>query len=217
MSDTNAVTIPVPTADALPIEGVALEPLDNSACAACVNWLLTPGSTRPSGLPDGVYHAALQCSDSLVWGIGDDNGWQWASDAYREKSVRPIRSPRRENLLEARVFRDELEILLWRDEPFTPAQFRGRIARDSVSAGHKRLERFYQFHKADEYKRRELSPDFVEWSEGGGNTTVMPQGAGINVRAYLQPDADTGLLRVALTRFVSIQPNAPVPNAVKES
>jgi hypothetical protein len=212
MTETNTAIVPPSNAGDLSLQGVVLESLDSAACAPYIAWMLTPSSPLPSGLPQRKYHAVLQCSDSLVWGIGDENGWQWASDADKA-----IRAPCCKNLLEARIFREDMEILIWRDEPFSSAQFRGRIAQESACSDEYRpLERFYCF-AGKEKSASSLPSTFVKREEPGGNTTVTPEGAGVSIRAYLQPDADTGLLRVALTRFVSILPHVPASPNSKES
>lgn len=164
---------------------------------------LLAGEPLAAELPDGLsgdslHYAVLQCTDTFVWGVPDGAGWLWSNDA--DPALRP---PRLETLLEARLFGPDAEILAWRDAS-TSREFAARLAVDAevpedvVLAP---LDREAAF--AGTPKDLPGTP-FRRWTTGGGKVTVAPAGSRLRVREYLGACPDTGVLRIAMTRFLEV-------------
>lgn len=197
----------------LQLEGAELIVLAPPRAAEAIEWLLL-ASPRPDAVPEGLRWAVAQAADTFVWGVYTGQCWKWATqDADRE-----ARAPCRETLLEVRAFSAEAELLLWRAEKV----FAGRILRDaardkglevgsSYHATHAPIDRRSYFLPArDEegfltgYISKTADPDFLWRQEGNGRTTVTPTGMGVLLRNYMEQCQDTGMIRIAATRFHSI-------------
>lgn len=194
------------------LEGAMLLPLTPLEASEAVDWLLAV-SPRPQPVPEGLLWAVAQAADAFVWGVRTDEAWRWASqDADRE--ARPLR---RKTLLEVRAFFSDAELLLWR----TGAAFAGRILCDAGgdeatdgSPSHAALSPldrrccFLPVPNEDGVPTGRVSktpdPEFLRREEGNGRITVTPLGTGILFRNYLEQCQETGMLRVAATRFHSI-------------
>jgi hypothetical protein len=206
------------TAMTLRLEGAELIEVTPAEALKAVEWLLA-ARPRPSMIPEGLCWAVAQAVDTFVWGICTTEAWHWAThDADHE--VRPA-SPK--TLLEVRAFSADAEMLIWRNEN----GFAGRILRDvvqnqedavinsEVSSSAKaaklpidRLSYFLPVPDEDGQLTGRVSstadPRFLRREEGNGRTTVTPGVAGISFRKYLEQCQETGMLRIAATRFHSV-------------
>lgn len=174
------------------IHGAEITPLADTEIV--LQWLLDEKLSESS---TAHYFGVLQCSDAFVWGLWDNNSWKWAYEAAPNQ----IRKPCRATLMEARIFSDDEEILLWRTGNFDDEKFCGRTVKD--------LEDCEPDYKPIEQRAKFVGTgtrvgDFVVRVQSGGAVTVTPPGNEIIMKQYLQEDEDTGALRIALTRFVNI-------------
>lgn len=217
--DTALPLLLSPTSNSLHLLGGFVTPIVNADL--WIEWLLNDSAQTSQDIFTGLYWAILQCTDSLVWGLYDGQRWVWSSDADRN-----IHSPERYTLLEGRVFGLEREVLIWRKEPLFREQFQGRILCDDSNAAllsvrcplittlyfeppiDKPIEEDPEGNwKPNPLKRaRPIPLDLRFWKREmpGGNITVTPKGTGVEVKQYLQEDAQTGALRVVACRAVRI-------------
>lgn len=178
------------------LHGAALTPLDGNVSKELVAWLLDGQGECP--LPDfSPQWAVLQCSDALVWGVWRDGRWVWASEA----DPVGIRKPTAATLLEARIFGPEAEALVWRSGGGWAGR---RLADDpAVAAALKPICRSLRFD-GDESDKSTLPHGFVAHVTTGGRVVVAP-GRELKTREYLADVDNTGLLRIAATRFVEVK------------
>jgi hypothetical protein len=145
-----------------------------------------------------------------------------------------VRKPSLKTLLEARVFGQDAtvpEVLIWRTD-FDTVQFAGRLLGDTVEplaadSPYRPLPREAAFlpteldtHRPSRANRQRPDPNtaklFVELDGGrfarrttlDGRITVTPPGWAVALRDYPEEDEATGILRIALTRFVGLVPIA---------
>ncbi len=193
------------------LEGAVLLPITPLEASEAVDWLLA-ASPRPQSVPEELQWAVVQAADAFVWGVRTDEAWRWATQ-HADREARPLR---REALLEVRAFFSGAELLLWR----TGAAFAGRILCDvsgeapggspsptALSPLDRRCFFLPVPNEDGALSGRVLTtpdPGFLRREEGNGRTTVTPLGTGILFRNYLEQCQETGMLRVAATRFHSI-------------
>jgi hypothetical protein len=166
--------------------------------SAVAKWLLDAGPA-PAGVDASWQCALVQCTDTLVWGVLRAGHWRFSSDADRE-----LRRPRLDRLLEARVFGRGSEALLWRTE----GRLSGRLLADGAGqepAVQPRDRRFW-FDCEDRGPTDLGDPDFVAYRTPAGRRVVGPCGSGILVRDHFVESVETGLVRLAATRFVEVLP-----------
>lgn len=177
--------------------GAKLTPVDNGI--RCVNWLL---ENRPQPLRGEYKYAVLQCTDSLVWGVYFDRRWLRADRVDAD-----IRPPRISSLLEARIFGCDHEILIWRTGDFNSIAFAGRVLADA-----KRLPEPLDRPMLRESRflgaPMKLSRHFVKRRTQSGQIVVTPIGRSVLIKEYLAVCPETGVLRIAATRFVEILDHA---------
>jgi hypothetical protein len=137
--------------------------------------------------------AVIQCTDTLVWGIYDSYGWKFASDIDPD-----IRPPKVETFIEARIFDENEEALIWQDAK----GFHGRRLKSKDCAGELMpMDRIASFDENDDSQTSEkLSAGFIKRINPGGRILVTPPGKGLCIKEYLEED-DCGILRIAVTRF----------------
>jgi len=181
-------------------KGVSLTPIPDAAPllrALLAGGLLT--ASLPKGVPgESFRYAVLQCTDTFVWGISGAAGWLWSSDADTE-----LRHPRLETLLEARIFGPEAEILAWRSSPAS-ATFAGRLAVDDNAPAEAWLAPLDREAAFVGSKTPLSNTHFGCWTTGGGKVTIAPCGSRVRVREYLSVCPETGVLRIAMTRFLEV-------------
>jgi hypothetical protein len=146
--------------------------------------------------------AVLQCTDTFVWGIpasGENEiGWVWSSDA--DSALRP---PCLENLLEARVFGPDAEVLVWRGDSGS-MDFVGRLATDGDISEDKLLAPLDRMAAFTGHCHTIPGLAFQRWTTDGGKVTVTPLGSHLRIREYLCTCDNTGVVRIAMTRFLEI-------------
>jgi hypothetical protein len=182
--------------------GATVRTLDSDAAAAILAWLFDSNAGAPFADAEAARfeYALLQCADTLVWGVYEAGNWTWAD----EQPDSEVRQRRWEALQEARIFGPTMDILIWS----AGGGFRGRLLTGAAnSPGRESLRRFAAWDQADD-------PDWAEGTVGdafcwrrttGGRVTVTPRGTGVELLDYLSEDEETGVLRVAATRFVTVR------------
>ncbi|GEM_PF-3518159 len=183
-------------------------------------WLWGGAKPTSETVPDTFDYGVLQCTDSFVWGICTDGVWRWSSSVEPHTPQSPgVIAPQTHTLLEARLFGTEAELLLWRSGNFADETFCGRILRDaSADETVAPLTAWTAFspptdqpkHPRKEKQRlaayvETLADGFVRRTQTNGCITVTPAGSYIRLKHYLEEDTTTGVLRIAATRFVSIE------------
>lgn len=147
----------------------------------------------------GYAHAVLQCHDGLIWAVRDDvRRWVFASEADPDH----VRPPRLVALQEIRLFGPDAEALVWR----TDSGFAGRFLKDTPEAADAQVAPLERFARFEGRAERTAHPAFVRRRSGSGRVTVTPLGGGVRVKEYLEQCPQTGVLRIAATRFVEVFP-----------
>lgn len=190
------------------LAGCLIEPLDDSGCRATLAWVTGTGGTPTT---DGVEWLLAYCYDGVTWGRLDHNTSEWrlACTAFAARAPMPVE----QDLLELRLFGKAFEILIWREG----RGFRGRRLSDQpCSEEHLR--------PMDE-SRILLGDRLLEAPKGGFSRVGSPTGAEqvvpveisdevfpkspwplrLYVRHYLEPDDETGAVRIGATRLVGLE------------
>jgi hypothetical protein len=186
------------------LHGATLTPLNDDMAKRLVAWVLDRKGDCPLASFSPQW-AVLQCDGTLVWGIRHSSDWRWAHEV--DKGIRY--PPSLGTLREARIFGRDAEALVWR----AGGRLAGRLLADdpAVSEELKPIERKLVF-EGDEEDEGTLAHGFIKHVTGGGRIVVAP-GRKLVTREYLADvedpyvaDAnDTGLLRIAATRFVEVK------------
>ena len=194
---------------------------------AVLAWLWGETTTAPESLAYPFAYAVLQCTDSLVWGIFADGRWHWSSSVEPQTAQKPgAIAPTTRTLLEARLFGKDAELLLWRTADFDAETFHGRILSDGKwTEGVKPLDVEMSFSPAEDQPKhprtkkiikgatvKPLGEGFVRRTQTNGCITVTPKNSWVQLRHYLAEDSTTGVLRIAATRFVSLEPTRQKAN-----
>ena len=201
------------------IHGAQFAPVDD--WDAILAWLFATEAETVSKERAAKYdYAMLQCTDSFVWGVCKAGVWQWGSEPVDPD----VRAPSRQTLLEARVFGKDGELLLWRNGDFDANTFAGRLLTDTTAnAETPTLTTYLEFAPARKHQRdrrtgkptrgmmvERLNDEFMRRELPNGCITVTPHGERVELRHYLGENPQTGVLRIAATRFVAIhQQSAP--------
>ncbi|BDI31525.1 hypothetical protein CCAX7_35760 [Capsulimonas corticalis] len=161
----------------------------------CLRWLLEKGADAPIGFSSPTVWAVVQCGDTLAWGQYGQAQWRWTSELDSE-----VRAPAIANLFEARVFSREREALIWRRDD---GKFAGRTVTDATisDALLAPIDEEWLFEGKVSGSQGDL---FVSRKLLGGNVSVTPQGRGVCIRHYVEADLNTGLLHIALSRFLEL-------------
>lgn len=173
------------------IHGAELISISDESAKHLFHWLINEeGNPIESFSPRW---AVIQCTDTLVWGVFDNDEWKLASEVDTF-----IRRPCEMTFIESRIFNEDMEVLIWRDN----AGFHGRMLKDKqCSPEAQPIDRKSRFNENDDKKTREyLSNIFLRRSNPGGRVLVTPPGDFLIIREYLSQD-EYGVLRIALTRF----------------
>lgn len=170
--------------------GARIEGIDADAAA---QWLL---SGDEACAPPGFANcwALVELPDALVWGCRSDGLWTWSLTAGASLAGREG------DILEARIFNQQSEILLWRSE----GRLTGRRLSESAETFEPWLEPIERRHLFATTKVGELKGAFRRYEDAVGRALDAPDGKGVVVRSYLTQDSETGSARVAATRFVEV-------------
>jgi hypothetical protein len=152
-------------------------------------------------------YAILQCHDTLVWGYPQrdgerDDAWRWSSDA--DGSLRP---PKPDSVIEARIFGENAELLVWRSGTEYIGRYLADSDKDVLSDLSPDLLPMAGELLFDEVPTKSYDIDaghFVCRSDGGGRTTITPPGSSIKIKSYVSENQETGGIRITATRFVSL-------------
>jgi hypothetical protein len=188
------------------LHGASITALEPSEASEFVQWLT--GGAAPDARQEYQY-AVVQSTDRFTWGKLQSESWSWGEKLAPEKTT----------ILEARIFGEKTEALIWRQGN----EFRGRILQDGAVP----VEHDIQPLKRDAYrifldnspkpykipKGIDCADGFIVRVSSGGNITVTPDaGNVIDVCHYVSECPDTGVLRIAATRFVGFGSSAPSEN-----
>jgi CRISPR-associated protein (TIGR03984 family) len=202
-------------AEASPVlAGCDLSMLDSAACERYLGWLLGEKEANEPEGARGLAWALAHCDDGVTWGRHDASAkvWHFGNQAIPEvsPSIRP------EALQELRVFGEAGEVLIWR----TDAGLRGRMLLDASPGADRSNES--DFLRPSNESRILRGDHVVEQCEHGfsrvgdrtGAEQVLPlevtkeqlhaAQVRLEVRHYYQSDADTGAVRIAATRLVTL-------------
>jgi CRISPR-associated protein (TIGR03984 family) len=186
------------------VSGCALRPLEAAECEALVSWLRGEGAA-----PEGV--------EGLAWALGHfDDGVTWCrleGERWRRgDEVAPALCPaiRRERLQELRLFGEGAEILIWR----SPRGLRGRRVSEAEGAEEALRPSDRAWILRGDQVEGSLSGGFTQVVDGSGAGQVLPlvvtaeqlkaRKVMLHVKHHYQRDAESGAVRVALTRLVKV-------------
>lgn len=197
-----------------PLAGCDLTPLDSPTCERYISWLLGEENTAVPEEASGLVWALAHCDDGVTWGCYDAaaRAWRLGNQVAPEVSP-PIRS---ETLQELRLFGEDGEVLIWR----TDAGFQGRVLREADPAAD-RNDEANPLRPLDESRVlrgalvvAQCEHGFTHIGDGTGAEQVLPLAVSneqlrnaqirLNVCHYYESDADTGAVRIAATRFVTL-------------
>ena len=111
------------------------------------------------------------------------------------------RKPTPESLFEARLFCEVGELLLWRSHEHFAGRYIAESATPPVELDLRPIDGWSKFSGVVEMIPN--SP-FVRRVTKGGSITVTPPGVGVKIHSYVCENVETGCVRVAATRFISI-------------
>jgi len=190
------------------LAGCVIEPLVDSTCRDLLAWVV---GSRGAPTTDGVELLLAYCYDGVTWGRldRDTRGWQLACLPFPARAPKP----KEENLLELRLFGREFEILIWRQG----RSFGGRTLRDHPWG--------QDYLRPIDESRILLGDRLLEGPKGGFSRVGSPTGTEqvvpvevsedafqksswplrLHVRHYLEPDEETGAVRIAATRLVKLE------------
>jgi hypothetical protein len=173
------------------LHSAELTPITNDEAEKLFNGLMSKTSYPPSTF--SPKWAVIQCTDTLVWCIHDSDGWKLASDIDPD-----IRPPKVETFMEARIFDENEEALIWQDaNGFHGRRLKSKDRAEEVTP----LDRISAFDENNDTTTREqLSCGFIKRRNPGGRILVTPPGEALCIKEYLEED-DCGILRIAVTRF----------------
>lgn len=190
-------------ADAL--VGCRLEPLSDAL--AWLRWVTGEDEPPAQAREQELKWLLAHCLDGVTWGYSGEAGWRLGCRAFPEISP----EPRRDTLLELRLFGPRAEVLLWSD----PQGLRGRILEEDDPA-----EEGGPLAPAEEalillgdrpLDRRE---GFTRLRARTGAEQVVPVEVEIEdleahrwrleLRHYFHREPDTGAVRVAVSRLVDL-------------
>ena len=166
------------------------------------------GAEAPQIDPDLRWLLAY-CHDGVVWGRREGDSWQLACEAFPEVSPRP----QRRNLLEARLFGPQAEILLWQAEGAFHAR---RMATQSGPEGHPLAPKQETYLVRGDRVLAAARNGFTLVGDASGSRQAVPlrcgdddlrqgQGLRLEVCHYLEQDPESGVVRVAASRLVDLK------------
>jgi len=175
-----------------------------------LEWIV--GSHAPAGIGGGFSWLLAHCTDGVIWGRlpAESNSWLLASAVFPDVSPSISES----NLLELRLFGEKKEILMWKndgvlagrliddkedvkdDYPTKPHVEDRILLGDRLRAGPK--GGFSLVGSAD--GKQQTVP--IECSEQDFRNGRWP--LRLRVRHYFEQDPNTGVVRVAAGRLVSV-------------
>lgn len=201
--------------------GATLEPLDVADCAAYLSW--AGGGAAPPGAAG--YRWLLAHSDAgVTWGRLDGGRWTLSSSLFPRISP-PLRASA---IQQVRFFGPTAEALIWRtaqgprgrvladdgdlaaDNPLRPADGRQVLIGDRLLDGP--VEGFSLIGDGDGSRHAvPLALGADAFAVDGGRARWWP--ARLALRSYFEQDAETGAVRVAVSRLVDLFVQPPASDA----
>lgn len=194
------------------LAGCELSVLDSAACQRYLAWLLGEDEAAAPEGAIGLDWVLAHCDDGVTWGRHVSGVWRLGNQVAPEVSP-PIH---RESLQELRLFGETSEILIWR----TDAGLRGRVIRDGGPAPDPG-DTSNPLRPSDDSRIlrgvhvvAQREHDFTHVGDRTGAEQVLPLAVTIEqlrtgqvrlaVRHYFESDAETGAVRIAATRLVTL-------------
>ncbi len=186
-------------------EGCKIEPLDNKACQAVLEWVAGGAGPRQGG---AFTWLLAHCHDGVTWGRLDGVNWRWHLSSTPFPDLCPCICE--SNLLEMRLFGSEMETLIWRigsgflgrcliDEP---EQDKGSYDETRILLGDRILEAakdgFTCVDTAAGMKQA-VPLECTDQDFTGGRWPLR-----LKVRHYFEEDQETGAVRVVASRLVDV-------------
>ena len=190
------------------LSGCTIAQLDREACQQVLAWIT--GRTNPTEGGNDLKWLLAYCHDGVTWGKYDAIAWRLSSTAFPD--LCPAVSSR--NLLEARLFGEKEEIMIWR----AGGGFAGRRLADAPERGTEEATR-----PDDEI--RILAGDrlidgpkygFSRLATAAGTQQAVPLECAeadfrsgrwpfrLKVRHYFEKNSTTGVVRVGASRLVDV-------------
>lgn len=195
------------------LTGGALSLLDADACQRYLSWLLGDRDPASEG-PFGLNWALVHCDNGVTWGRFDAGAGIWRLGNLIVPEVSP--SIRRESLHELRLFGETGEVLIWRME----TSLQGRVLRDSDPASDPG-DGSNPLRPSDDSRIlrgahvvAQCNHDFTHVGDRTGAEQVLPLAVTaeqlrtgqvrLAARHYYESDSETGAVRIAATRLVTL-------------
>jgi len=188
---------------------IRLEPRQVEAILRAV----VEGDGLPEGLA-GLRWLLATCHDGVVWGELRDGGLALSSAAFPEVSP----TPRRESLLELRLFGPAAEIRVWRtDDGFAVRRIESAGGETSAALAGSPAEPKRESWLLVGDRFRDARDGFTLVTGDGGKRQAVPLTIDedrsdqdlpvrLEVCHHLEQDGETGAVRVALTRLTGLAP-----------
>jgi CRISPR-associated protein (TIGR03984 family) len=189
------------------LAGCLLRGLDVGACERYIAWLRAEAVDGPLSEAAELELALAHCDDGVTWGRYDREAKRWQLGHQHVPSVSP--AIRRTTIQEVRMFGPRCELLIWRSD----GSFRGRVLKDSGEprdgadplrpADERRIVRGTQV-------RGTYARQFTHVTDGTGAEQVLPievsdpRSVRLHIRNYFQQDPNSGAVRIAATRLVTL-------------
>lgn len=160
-----------------------------------LDWLLCSDARGIWLDSENPVWARVACTDTLVWGVLRHGKWLLSSSVDVG-----IRTPKKTRIIEARIFSEEQDVLIWRTDA---NGFTGRVAREQPGAD----TLYTPIHEARPFEDtlvQVIDDVFQRRESPGGNIYIVPTGTHLNVVRHLERSESNGMVRVALTRWESI-------------
>ncbi|HWO26211.1 MAG TPA: CRISPR-associated protein Csx19 [Kofleriaceae bacterium] len=161
----------------------------------------------PMHFGDGDCWLLCHCDDGVTWGRLEDGTWQLGSALFPDLCPTPSQA----SIQEMRVFSRGAEVLVWR----MAGELRGRVLRDSSPPiGEGPLAPSDEEHLLLGRRVIEHKGGFTRVGDGTGAEQALPlrvvdQDSApwprLCVRHYFTQDAQTGCVRIVVTRLVEVK------------
>ncbi len=154
-----------------------------------LDWLL--GGAKPTDASNDFQWAVVQATDTLVWCLREGDAWR-RTDLEPGSGVRSLKADR---IFEARFFGPSEQLLLWRDDG---GEWFHSLLTSASGEWHKDKLTFVGNPQTLGESGFDCRTDLA------GRVSVVPQGEFLKIAQLLEEDPETGLVRIAATRFVEI-------------
>ncbi len=198
------------------LSGCKPENVDASECARWLEWLLGQRAVPPR--PTTSCWLLAHCDDGVTWGLRNNGTWQLGSSAFPDLCPQVSL----DNLIELRLFGDQEELLMWRGDS-------GLCGRWLIDTSGSECDASLRPHSEDRvllghrHRGFETRNGFTRVGDGSGREQAVPLvcSAGdfgteqpprmplrLTVKHYFETDSQTGAVRVAASRLMTVRNDA---------